>query len=328
MKLSLQYPVVSPIVNRAFGVMPEFYAKYGLKGHNGIDFFALRGDRIFAAHPGIVTHTHMNVIEGIGIVIKTLEKFDFETGQAFFKTIYWHLLAVNVKVGQQVKAGDFIGWADNTGESTGDHLHFALKPVALGEKDFEWSNVKQSNGYFGAIDPQPYFVLSDAEIRKSLWMQLEAAKKTLQALLARVSPPKPSIDLWGLYPKPGRMKDALLARMKALGHPIIITEGYRSYERQAELYAQGRTKPGSIVTNARPGESFHQHRVAFDIAFLGPKGVTYEGPWDIVGAEGEKMGLEWGGRWKDPVDRPHFQYTGGYKLSHFQQGLINLADFS
>lgn len=45
----------------------------------------------------------------------------------------------------------------------------------------------------------------------------------------------------------------------------IVTEGVRSPERQAQLYAQGRTSPGQIVTNARPWESAHQYGLAIDV---------------------------------------------------------------
>ena len=39
----------------------------------------------------------------------------------------------------------------------------------------------------------------------------------------------------------------------ALPFPIRITQGLRTWEQQADLYALGRTKPGNKVTNAEPG---------------------------------------------------------------------------
>ena len=57
-----------------------------------------------------------------------------------------------VKTGQTVQAGQSIGHADNTGiYTTGDHLHFGLKEL----KDNQVIN--HNNGYFGGIDPSPYF---------------------------------------------------------------------------------------------------------------------------------------------------------------------------
>jgi hypothetical protein len=45
----------------------------------------------------------------------------------------------------------------NTGQSTGDHLHFGRKPTYKGEQDWEWWNAEQENGYKGSIDPDSYF---------------------------------------------------------------------------------------------------------------------------------------------------------------------------
>lgn len=101
---------------------------------------------------------------------------------------------------------------------------------------------------------------------------------------------------------------------RVLGINIFLTCTLRSPEEQDELYAQGRTKPGPIVTWVRAWGSWHQpwadgKALAFDIAFRpegDPTGATWEGPWEVVGALAEWLGLEWGGRWKTP-DRPHFQ---------------------
>lgn len=100
---------------------------------------------------------------------------------------------------------------------------------------------------------------------------------------------------------------ALQAVMQELNAPIFATEGHRVKERQAYLYAIGRTLPGRIVTRARPGESMHERGLAIDFAFERPKGLNpYVGPWETAGAEAEKLGLVWGGRWKHP-DRPHLE---------------------
>lgn len=78
--------------------------------------------------------------------------------KAYAKSIYWHLQkgSIVVTASQKVKAGDLIALADNTGMSTGSHLHFGLKPVKKGEADWQWYNIEQTNGVNGAIDPLPY----------------------------------------------------------------------------------------------------------------------------------------------------------------------------
>ena len=163
MKLELSYPCVPYRVNQRFGeCAPNICHKYkelGLLGHNGMDLYAPDGTVVRAAHNGIVTFSGEDGSGGLGVVIRTNKKFDYKDGEAYYKTIYWHLKkgCIYVKAGQTVRTGDIIALADNTGLSTGSHLHFGLKPVYQGEQDWEWWNAEQDNGYKGAIDPEPFF---------------------------------------------------------------------------------------------------------------------------------------------------------------------------
>jgi len=103
------------------------------------------------------------------------------------------------------------------------------------------------------------------------------------------------------------------------GIEVLIYMGYRSNAEQDYLYAQGRTRPGAKVTNRKGGKSVHNSTKAgkpaskaFDCVPL-VKGVP---DWDNkdlyekLGKIGESLGLEWGGRWKKFVDKPHFQLPG------------------
>ena len=95
----------------------------------------------------------------------------------------------------------------------------------------------------------------------------------------------------------------------------FLTCTFRSNEAQAELYAKGRTKPGKILTHAKPGKSKHNLKIkaqpasmAFDLAFRpagNPRGCTYVGQWKLLGKIADIVGLKWGGNWRKP-DRPHF----------------------
>lgn len=94
----------------------------------------------------------------------------------------------------------------------------------------------------------------------------------------------------------------------------IITQNYRSPQEQNDLYAQGRTKKGNRVTNAKGGQSLHNYlpSYAFDIAFKNTEGKIL---WDekyfnefAVIMKG--MGVGWGGDWKSFKDRPHFDFKG------------------
>ncbi|MFY0689140.1 MAG: M15 family metallopeptidase [Cyclobacteriaceae bacterium] len=99
----------------------------------------------------------------------------------------------------------------------------------------------------------------------------------------------------------------LLSRAKKQGIELRITSAYRSCEEQDQLFAQGRTAPGRKVTNARCGQSAHNHRIAVDVVEFQEGEPIWENPrWETIGAIGESAGLKWGGRWKNFKDRPHF----------------------
>lgn len=134
-----------------------------------------------------------------------------------------------------------------------------------------------------------------------------------------------------LHPKVRVEVAALIDKIEA-GLPkhlaIRIVEHFRSIEYQNELYAKGRTKPGSIVTNAKGGSSYHNYGLAVDFAILVDKdgnGTYDELSWDIKkdnDKDGtadwleavkifEAAGWEWGGKWSSIKDYPHVQKTFG-----------------
>lgn len=99
---------------------------------------------------------------------------------------------------------------------------------------------------------------------------------------------------------------------------FIVTEGVRTPERQRELYAQGRTKPGKIVTKTLTSNHF-KHADGYGHAVdLTPYPVDYEGPVKFpkheaiakaMKAAAAELGvkIQWGGDWKGFVDRPHYE---------------------
>ena len=97
------------------------------------------------------------------------------------------------------------------------------------------------------------------------------------------------------------------------GHDIRVTHTLRTLDEQAHLYAQGRTLPGRIVTNAEPGQSPHNCGAAFDICFAGavPFPPETDPRWLALGQLGEGLGLSWGGPNgkgdRFTFDRPHFE---------------------
>jgi peptidoglycan L-alanyl-D-glutamate endopeptidase CwlK len=115
-------------------------------------------------------------------------------------------------------------------------------------------------------------------------------------------------DISKLHP---RLQDKV-AQLKVLckeqGLELGIGECYRTVAEQNELYAQGRTKPGAIVTNGK-GSSYgsqHQWGIAFDF-YRNIEGKEYSSTkfFEDVAKLAKGIGLDWGGDWKSFVDRPH-----------------------
>lgn len=118
-------------------------------------------------------------------------------------------------------------------------------------------------------------------------------------------------DITLCHPRLQTLAENLISECEKQGLKIKIGETLRTVEEQDALYAQGRTKPGNIVTNA-PGKSYssyHQWGTAFDFFRNDGKGAynDSDGFFTKVGRIGVSLGLEWGGNWKSPVDKPHFQ---------------------
>lgn len=105
---------------------------------------------------------------------------------------------------------------------------------------------------------------------------------------------------------------------------------YRTTQEQDALYAQGRTKPGAKVTNARGGFSFHNYGLAVDIVLAVDTdgngsyetaswntSMDYDGDgkadWIEVVTIFKQYGWDWGGDWKF-YDAPHFQKTFGLSI--------------
>lgn len=124
----------------------------------------------------------------------------------------------------------------------------------------------------------------------------------------------------------------LIRRSYARGIPILITQGMRTIAEQNALYAQGRTKKGAIVTNAKGGNSYHNYGLAIDFALLLPDGksVSWDmkrdgdgdkiADWQEVAQEAKKLGFEWGGDWSSFKDYSHLQMTFGLTTAELRAG--------
>jgi peptidoglycan L-alanyl-D-glutamate endopeptidase CwlK len=143
---------------------------------------------------------------------------------------------------------------------------------------------------------------------------------------------KSTAKLVGLIPCVKAASEKLIDRSYALGIPIVVTQGLRTFAEQNALYEQGRSKPGAIVTNARGGYSNHNFGVAIDFALLTNDGraVSWDtkldgnrngkADWNEVVTLAKALGFTWGGDWKTFLDLPHFEMTFGLSTAQYRAG--------
>jgi len=136
-------------------------------------------------------------------------------------------------------------------------------------------------------------------------------------------------NLSGLNEKFRVKAEAFLAAAQPIlakhGVTAEVLSGLRSWQQQSALYAQGRTRPGNIVTKARPGLSWHNYGLAIDLGlFAGGKYLDDVTParaqriYKELGALAATMGMEWAGNWKSFPEGPHFQWTAGFTITQLR----------
>ena len=131
-----------------------------------------------------------------------------------------------------------------------------------------------------------------------------------------------SRSLSDLHPVVQEKAKKFIAAAKKEGIDVLVTSTYRDNESQNALYAQGRSKPGRVVTNAKAGQSWHNYRCALDVVPI----VNGKAQWNDMrtfrrlGEIGKSVGLEWAGDWKSFKEYAHFQWTGGLTLAQLRAG--------
>jgi len=139
-------PIPGARISQGFGVNAGYYAKYGLRGHNGVDLAAPQSADYLAWHGTPV----QSVSDGRAVVV------DDPGGYGLYVYVYsdkedWlyaHLCEALVSNNQQVKAGQIIGRVGYTGNTEptgvrGTHLHWGKRPKPY----------RLDNGYRGYVDP-------------------------------------------------------------------------------------------------------------------------------------------------------------------------------
>ena len=122
-------------------------------------------------------------------------------------------------------------------------------------------------------------------------------------------------QLTALHPFVARKAKSAFDAAEKAGLSVGPYETVRTDARQAALYAQGRTAPGAIVTNAKAGNGWHLYGLAFDAVFIDGAVWTWKGDYNTLGKIFESFGFEWARRWKSFPEDAHFQMTFGLSLS-------------
>ena len=123
-------------LTQGWGENPATYAQFGLKGHNGLDYATPNDTDILAPHQGKIIEVGFDP-SGYGNYIK-IEN----SGEG---SVLAHLRQSLVQVGDNVMEGALIAKSDNTGFSTGPHLHWGYYRIPRNRQD----------GYLGFINQLP-----------------------------------------------------------------------------------------------------------------------------------------------------------------------------
>jgi murein DD-endopeptidase MepM/ murein hydrolase activator NlpD len=132
-------------LTQGFGENPASYAKFNMKGHNGLDYGLPSGTDVVAPHSGKVIEVAYDEF-GYGNYIKI--ENDKEG------SVLAHLQESLVSIGTVVSEGQLIAHSDNTGNSTGPHLHWGYYTFPR----------NRQNGYAGFIDQLPLIPKPDTGV--------------------------------------------------------------------------------------------------------------------------------------------------------------------
>lgn len=135
-----------------------------------------------------------------------------------------------------------------------------------------------------------------------------------------------STDISSLDPYVATLARRFLDLAEQNGIDVRVISAFRSWDDQDALYAQGRTQPGNIVTDAMGGDSYHNWGLAFDAVPVRNGQVAWDdtATFNRLGELGQQAGLEWGGNWTTYavalVDLPHYQNTFGLSTEQLLNG--------
>lgn len=177
-------------ITQRYGSNYAAYARFNLKGHNGLDIGLPNKTPLLAVRRGVYRRYSDPTGYGVNGVLTDEEGTEW---------LYGHMASHSAPDGSLVDEGARLGLSDNTGNSTGPHLHFARRP-----KDAD-----RNNGYGGWVNPRPYLPLR--------------YRVALQTGHAPDGGGAPGEAEWT-----PRLASGLKARLEAAGVEAVISPGFYS----------------------------------------------------------------------------------------------------
>jgi murein DD-endopeptidase MepM/ murein hydrolase activator NlpD len=156
-KLLASIPAIQPISNKDLKHQPGGYGwrthpiYKTAEFHPGMDFAAPEGTEIYATGDGTVERAD-NTAQGYGNHVVINHRYGYET-------LYGHMTKFVVRVGQQVKRGQLIGYVGSTGLSTAPHVHYEV--IKNGQK------TNPINFYYNDLTPEQYQKLIEISSQSS-----------------------------------------------------------------------------------------------------------------------------------------------------------------
>lgn len=143
----MRSPFIVPyIITQPFGVNKNYYGKFGLEGHEGVDLVP-DGPYwgVHAVAGGVVVRDEDNERSGTygnHVRVKDVNNRVW---------VYAHMSENIVRERQIINEGDLLGIMGNTGGSSGAHLHLMTYEETISGK-----RLNEANGYKGCQDPMPF----------------------------------------------------------------------------------------------------------------------------------------------------------------------------
>ena len=151
--MEIIYPINPLFITQQFGVNPQNYSQFGLAGHNGWDIRTKYADTfdgirdILASYKSKFFTKGNEGTGGYGIYFEVLVQL-----RSLWKLTYAHCKSINIFL--EVEKSAVMAKSDNTGNSTGAHLHWTVKKVRWNANTLETLNY--NNGFKGALNPQQF----------------------------------------------------------------------------------------------------------------------------------------------------------------------------